>query len=145
MRTRLLIVLGTALLLWTCGGQETKDPTKAEAGKVTAHSGGLHGYIGYSATAPPARSEYSAGMGFYSAVWPLIDQPLADFQIGLAGSWITPDNSDNKDTAARSGGHAGPAVARARARRGPAYSKPWKAGWATGRATTSATARRSSA
>jgi hypothetical protein len=36
-------------------------------------------------------------MGFYSAVWPLIDQPLADFQIGLAGSWITPDNSDNKD------------------------------------------------
>ena len=36
-------------------------------------------------------------MGFYSAVWPLIDRPLADFQIGLAGSWITPDNSDNKD------------------------------------------------
>jgi hypothetical protein len=36
-------------------------------------------------------------MGFYSAVWPLIDQPLANFQIGLAGSWITPDNSDNKD------------------------------------------------
>ncbi len=37
-------------------------------------------------------------MGFYSAVWPLIDQPLAHFQIGLAGCWITPDNSDNKDT-----------------------------------------------
>ena len=36
-------------------------------------------------------------MGFYSAVWPLIDQPLANFQIGLAGSWITPDNSDDKD------------------------------------------------
>jgi hypothetical protein len=36
-------------------------------------------------------------MGFYSAVWPLISEPLADFQIGLAGSWIVPDNSDNKD------------------------------------------------
>jgi hypothetical protein len=36
-------------------------------------------------------------MGFYSAVWPLIAQPLADFQIGLAGAWVTPDNSDNKD------------------------------------------------
>ena len=66
-------------------------------GTVTAHSGGLHGYIGFTAERPPAQSEYSAGMGFYSAVWPLIDRPLADFQIGLAGSWITPDNSDNKD------------------------------------------------
>ncbi|HNS21682.1 MAG TPA: hypothetical protein PKH24_14350 [Sedimentisphaerales bacterium] len=74
-----------------------KDARKAETGKVTAHSDGLHGYIGFSATRPPARSEYSAGMGFYSAVWPLISQPLADFQIGLAGSWITPDNSDNKE------------------------------------------------
>jgi hypothetical protein len=36
-------------------------------------------------------------MGFYSAVWPLIDRPLADFQIGLASTWILPDNSDDKD------------------------------------------------
>jgi hypothetical protein len=99
MNTSLSFILILALLSWTCAGQEsqTKDARKAEAGKVTAHSGGLHGYIGFSATRPPARSEYSVGMGFYSAVWPLIDQPLANFQIGLAGSWITPDNSDNKD------------------------------------------------
>ncbi len=70
---------------------------KGKAAKSLLHSDGLHGYIGFSATRPPARSEYCAGMGFYSAVWPLIDRPLADFQIGLAGSWITPDNSDNKD------------------------------------------------
>ncbi len=57
----------------------------------------MHGYIGYSATRPPDPAEYGAGMGFYSVVWPLIDQPLARFQIGLAGTWITPDNSDNKD------------------------------------------------
>ena len=99
MRTTLAPIVVLALLSWACAGQETKEPGKVESGKVTAHSGGLHGYIGFSAARPPARSAFSAGMGFYSAVWPLIDQPLADFQIGLAGSWITPDNSDNKDTA----------------------------------------------
>ena len=85
-------VLGIALLSWTCAGQENqkKDAGKVEAGKVTAHSRGLHGYIGFSATRPPVRSEYSAGMGFYSAVWPLIDQPLANFQIGLAIGDPTP-------------------------------------------------------
>ena len=100
MRARLLPVVGMVLLSGICAGQEnpTEDAKKTEAGKVTAHSGGLHGYIGFSATRPPARSEYSAGMGFYSAVWPLIDQPLTHFQIGLPSAWITPDNSDNKDT-----------------------------------------------
>jgi hypothetical protein len=99
VNTALPLILVLALTSWPCAGQEgqMKDARKAETGKVTAHSDGLHGYIGFSATRPPARSEYSAGMGFYSAVWPLISQPLADFQIGLAGSWITPDNSDNKE------------------------------------------------
>ncbi len=92
-----IAVLGIPLLSGTCAGQESKEARKAAAGNVTAHSSGLHGYIGFSATRPPARSEFSAGMGFYSAVWPLIDQPLAHFQIGLAGTWITPDNSDDKD------------------------------------------------
>ena len=67
------------------------------AGVVSSQSQGLHGYIGFSHDQPPAGSGYSAGMGFYAAVWPLIDQPLADFQIGLPSSWVTPDNSDNKD------------------------------------------------
>src|SRR5271157_1030708 len=99
MRTRFLPVVSIALVPLTCAAQEnqTKDEGKEAAAKVTAHSNGLHGYIGFSATRPPARSEYSAGMGFYSAVWPLIDRPLAGFQIGLAGSWITPDNSDDHD------------------------------------------------
>ncbi|MFT5080709.1 MAG: hypothetical protein ACI84E_001367 [Planctomycetota bacterium] len=58
---------------------------------------GLHGYIGYSASQPPNPAEYGMGMGFYSAAWSLVDQPLAQFQIGLASGWILPDNSDNKD------------------------------------------------
>ncbi len=60
-------------------------------------SRGLHGYIGYSAAPPADRLEYGAGMGFYSAAWSLIDQPLRDFQIGLASGWIQPDNRDDID------------------------------------------------
>jgi hypothetical protein len=109
-----------ALLAWNCAAQENQanGVKKAKSAKVTAHSDGLHGYIGFSATRPPARSEFSAGMGFYSAVWPLIDQPLAGFQIGLAGSWITPDNSDNKDKPLAPEG----TLARTWRERGPTWS-----------------------
>jgi hypothetical protein len=78
-------------------GEDTPPKTDAQAGVVTSHSRGLHGYIGFGASRPPDRTVYSAGMGFYSAVWPLIDKPIANFQIGLPSAWITPDNSDNKD------------------------------------------------
>ena len=57
-------------------GRSTGQAVKS-TGPVIARSQGLHGYIGFSATRPPAQAEYSAGMGFYSAVWPLLDQPLA--------------------------------------------------------------------
>ncbi len=80
------MMLGVVLLSLACAGQ------------VTSHSEGLHGYIGFGHEKLPAEGGYSAGMGFYAAVWPLVDQPLADFQIGLPSSWIQPDNSDNKDT-----------------------------------------------
>ena len=66
-------------------------------GVIKSHSRGLHGYISYTADRPADQSNFSYGMGFYSAVWPLITQPISDFQIGLAGAWVTPDNSDNKD------------------------------------------------
>ena len=56
---------------------------------------GLHGYISFDHE--PIPKEYGAGIGFYVAVWPLIDEPLAGFQIGLPSTWIIPDNSDNKD------------------------------------------------
>jgi hypothetical protein len=72
--------------------------THPAAGQIIAHSEGLHGYMGCAAARPPVPSEYGAGLSFYTAVWPLIDRPLAHFQIGLAGTWIMPDNSDDKDT-----------------------------------------------
>ncbi len=84
-------------LFCTCVGKGDTEAPKQKTGVIKTHYRGLHGYIGYSASRPKDRSLYSAGMGFYSAVWPLIDKPLAHFQIGLAGAWIIPDNSDNKD------------------------------------------------
>jgi hypothetical protein len=58
----------------------------------------LHGYIGFGHEKFPPQSPFTAGGGFYAAVWSLVDQPLAGFQIGLPGMWIMPDNSDDKDT-----------------------------------------------
>ncbi len=93
-----LMLLTLVVLCCTCEGQEKATTSEGmQTGMVTSHSRGLHGYISFSATRPPDPVEYGAGMGFYSAVWPLIDKPIARFQIGLAGTWITPDNSDNKD------------------------------------------------
>jgi len=82
-----------------CMGQEVVGARAGvgEVGVPVLHSEGLHGYIGFRASRPPEKSEFSAGMGFYSAVWPLLDEPVANLQIGLASAWILPDNSDNKD------------------------------------------------
>jgi hypothetical protein len=100
--------------------QETPKATlpESEVGVVTEHSQGLHGYIGFTHERHPPASAYTAGMGFYSAVWPLIDQPLADFQIGLPSAWITPDNSDNQDQPLAPEG----TLARTWKERGPTWS-----------------------
>jgi|GEM_PF-191695 len=69
--------------------RDGKDPAK----EVT--SGGLKGYISFRTTPQPAG--YSSGIGFYSAVYSMLPKAIANFQIGLASTWITPDNSDNHD------------------------------------------------
>ena len=76
----------------------SKDPQDPGPGQVRSNDRGLHGYISFDADRHPEYSEFSAGMGFYSAVWPLVGEPIAGFQIGLPSAWIIPDNSDNKDT-----------------------------------------------
>ncbi|MCP5516318.1 MAG: hypothetical protein H7A45_03565 [Verrucomicrobiales bacterium] len=102
----------------TFGQGGATSPPDARAGVVTAHSQGLHGYIGFGHESLPPGGGYSAGMGFYAAVWPLVDQPLANFQIGLPSSWIQPDNSDNKDKPLAPEG----TLARTWAPRGPTWS-----------------------
>ena len=86
MKTTFAPVAILALLSCLCAGQDKPNAKNSEAGVVTPHSQGLHGYIGFSHDRPPAGSGYNVGMGFYAAVWPLIDQPLAQFQIGLPSS-----------------------------------------------------------
>lgn len=115
MKIQCVHVVGLALLPSVCSAQLRNTPTKAEA--ITQLSEGLHGYIGFEASHPPAGTDFSAGVGFHSAAWPLIDQPLADIQIGLASTWIMPDNSDNKGTPLAPEG----TLARTWAERGPTW------------------------
>jgi len=96
MQTASLLILSVTVLAGSGFAQALSK--KPEAGKVISHSEGLHGYIGFEHEKLPVGGGYSAGMGFYAAVWSLVDQPLANFQIGLPSAWIQPDNSDNKAT-----------------------------------------------
>ncbi len=56
---------------------------------------GLHGYINVRVQSPPA--EFGYGVSLYSAAWPLLQEPVAGFQIGLASTWILPDNKSVKE------------------------------------------------
>jgi hypothetical protein len=120
MKNTLHLIASLVLLTWLCAAQDISSNAKKSVGggNVTARSQGLHGYIGFGHEKLPASGGYSAGMGFYAAVWPLVDQPLAGFQIGLPSSWIQPDNSDNKDTPLAPEG----TLARKWKERGPTWS-----------------------
>ena len=120
MKTTSSIIVSLALLSSAAAAQNSqpKEASKSEAGRVTSHSQGLHGYIGFGHEKLPPESAYTAGMGFYAAVWPLVEQPLANFQIGLPSSWIVPDNSDNKDQPLAPEG----TLARTWKERGPTWS-----------------------
>jgi hypothetical protein len=120
MKTTFTLITILALPAWPCAGQDpsSQAATPADSADMTSHSQGLHGYISFGHEPLPAEGGYSAGMGFYAAVWPLVDEPLADFQIGLPSSWIQPDNSDNKDTPLAPEG----TLARKWKERGPTWS-----------------------
>ncbi|MEZ5044017.1 MAG: hypothetical protein R2828_29245 [Saprospiraceae bacterium] len=93
MDSKPILLLVVLFFLFTCN---TISPTdKSFEANIQLGSKGLHGYIAYdSPKSPPG---YGAGVSFYTAAWQLIDQPLGNFQIGLPGTWIIPDNSDNED------------------------------------------------
>ncbi len=68
------------------------NTVKKDRYELTETTRGLHGYIHYRTTDHP--EGFRAGISFYTAVWPLIDKPLANFQIGLPSAWVLPENSD---------------------------------------------------
>lgn len=53
--------------------------------------GGLKGYISANIDSPP--SDYGFGVSYYVSTWALLKKPIANFQIGLPSTWITPNNS----------------------------------------------------
>lgn len=120
MKTFCARVLLVALAWWPCAVPASQPIGREEPqnGSVTSHSRGLHGYIGFGHEPLPAGSGFTAGMGFYAAVWPLVDQPLAHFQVGLPSSWIQPDNADNTDRPLAPEG----TLARTWKERGPTWS-----------------------
>lgn len=111
--TSTLLALALVATVQCSPAPDGDDPASAQ---VVEGSQGLHGYVGY--TTPTRPPEYGAGVGFYTAVWPLVEEPLAGFQIGLPGNWITPDNSDNVDTPLCPEG----TIARTWEERGPTWS-----------------------
>lgn len=92
------IFLLSLLLTFFLIGCKTKPPTapidSSFVPEIKLGSKGLHGYIAYDAPKSPAG--YGLGVSFYTAAWALIDEPIANFQIGLPGTWIIPDNLDNE-------------------------------------------------
>jgi hypothetical protein len=54
---------------------------------------GFHSYVGYSLKS--SIENYGAGVTFYTAAWSLINSPLLNFQVGMPGTWIIPNNRDN--------------------------------------------------
>ncbi len=116
MKTYLWLIAATVFFSYSCHRGIAGDSNSAgQDTGITQESKGLHGYISYSAPKPP--DEYRYGMSFYSAVWPLIDKPLADFQIGLPGCWILPDNKDVDFPLCPEG-----TLARSWEKRGPSWS-----------------------
>lgn len=123
MKTAIQLLSAVAILLIASRIFSAESPSegskgKLETPKITLHGQGLHGYLGFGHEKLPPEGGYNMGMGFYAAVWPLIDKPLANFQVGLPSSWIIPDNSDNKDIPLCPEG----TLARKWAARGPTWS-----------------------
>jgi len=93
--TRLLIL---AVILFpgltSCtSAQDIQNEQFHSGAPVQLHGSGLMGYI--SSSAPQPESGYGAGIGFYVAVYPILSEPIDQFQIGLASTWIVPKNADN--------------------------------------------------
>mmetsp|Transcript_5014 Transcript_5014/g.15240 ORF Transcript_5014/g.15240 Transcript_5014/m.15240 type:complete len:834 (-) Transcript_5014:29-2530(-) len=92
-------VIGVAFqseLYWRDGA----GVVRVDAGGLQRSSGGLKGYVSMKLprNAPKMdadfREGFGYGMSFYVSVWPLIEAPIASFQIGLPSTWIIPNNAD---------------------------------------------------
>ena len=79
-----------ALLLCAALLSGQTKPIAVTGGGLTGPVSGL-AYI--TANVPPPPPGFGYGVSFYNNAWPLLPSPLANFQLGLPSTWITPDNS----------------------------------------------------
>ena len=97
-----LLLFAFGLIVSLAGCAQPPSPLPKEESvqsqpiRVRYVGNGLHGYIGSYSYKTPASHRY--GASFYSSVWSLIAKPIANFQIGLPGTWFVPDNLENSDT-----------------------------------------------
>ena len=56
------------------------------------NTNGLSGYIGSYSLKESSDEAFRYGISFYSAVWPVAERLTEDLQIGMAGTWVRPDN-----------------------------------------------------
>lgn len=91
VRKQIFVAFAGCLVLGGAGLHTASQQVPATP-KLPQHSGGLNGYISFNVSKPPA--EYRSGVSFYVGIWPLLEKPLAGFQIGLPSTWIIPDNTD---------------------------------------------------
>jgi hypothetical protein len=85
-------LIGLCIAVALAGIAGVQRPTRAQSPPILPESmsGGLHGYI--SMKVPPPPDGFGYGISFYSGAWPLVASPIENFQIGLPGTWIIPDN-----------------------------------------------------
>lgn len=65
-----------------------------DASSSLISSSGIGSYfnLGFDKTQVPAA--YAYGFSLYTAIWPAIDRPLENFQIGYPGTWLNASNDD---------------------------------------------------
>ncbi|MCP4313162.1 MAG: hypothetical protein GY790_18030 [Bacteroidetes bacterium] len=97
MKKNIILLIITAMLfpvmISSISAQDAQEEVYQSEVPDQLHGSGLMGYI--SSSAPQPSSGYGAGIGFYVAVYPILPEPIDQFQIGLASTWIVPKNADN--------------------------------------------------
>ncbi len=91
-RIKIILILSLPILLISGSGMFSSDEPFVQ--EIELGRKGLHGYIAYDS--PKSPEGFGAGVSFYTAAWTLLEAPLKNFQIGLPGTWIVPDNLDNE-------------------------------------------------
>jgi hypothetical protein len=91
---KIVSIFAVTILVGCLESEETVAPPIKGIKVNYIDNNGLGGYIPAYANRIP--DEYLYGTSHYSPVWSLIEKPIDHFQIGLPGTWLSPNNDDNE-------------------------------------------------